>query len=208
MSTIGSIAIRNSGRCQGIFQGMDLPPRGGGLFDQFLNLRFVHERRLAGVLFGDLPLHVGYTVPLEEFPRLIIAAQFHGIHLPLRPFVQIDRTDEGRVHPHTPVLRRTIETKEDACAPTNQPTTTTTTTTATSTKVSEYGVSQTRDMNDKQNICERTVRDRGPSWTRGGTIEANLIGRDGLDLLELRVLIGRGDTNSTFPRGRKGPVFA
>mmetsp|Transcript_5545 Transcript_5545/g.11042 ORF Transcript_5545/g.11042 Transcript_5545/m.11042 type:complete len:228 (+) Transcript_5545:397-1080(+) len=165
---VGMIVVIRGGRRlrQGIFQGMGFSPGRGGLFHQFLDFRPVHECGLAGILFGDLPLHIRHAVLLKEFSGGFVATQFHGIDLTLRPFVQIHRTDKGRVDPHAPVLRRTIETEENA------------------------------------------IRDGRPSGTRGGTIKANLIGRDGFDFLELCILIGRGDADGTLPGGRKGPILA
>jgi len=52
------------------------------------------------------------------------------------------------------------------------------------------------------------VRHGCPSWARGGTVEANLVGFNGFDFLELLILVLGGYADFALSRGGEGSIVS
>ena len=112
---IVEVVEKAAGRCSGIgsvvpFHELAALPCLG--IDQLLQLDPVGLGGLGIVLLIRLLVHVLDAMLAKEGPGIAIAADPHGIDLPLRPLVEVDAPYEGEVHPHRAVGGTAIQAQE------------------------------------------------------------------------------------------------
>mmetsp|Transcript_2428 Transcript_2428/g.7071 ORF Transcript_2428/g.7071 Transcript_2428/m.7071 type:complete len:239 (-) Transcript_2428:75-791(-) len=79
---------------------------------QFLQLDAVGLGGLGAVLLVRLLVHVGQAVLAKERPGVAVAADPHGVDLPLRPLVEVDAPHEGEVDAHRAVGGAAVQAEE------------------------------------------------------------------------------------------------